>query len=185
MVRLLSFIHRVIAFPSLAQTEAGTGPILFSFPIYRVDGKRHLEFRGRTVTFRSPLVLLAMLVLAVSAFMSITAATTDSTTVAVNIATIVLTIAAPFLPLAQLHFDGKTMVAISMILALAIAIVANFVTGDLKVADLSGGVLPLFIKFGLVWGGMQAVYQTFKDSLPQLTTTPLLVTPPPPKPAAP
>jgi len=129
---------------------------------------------------------LAFLVLVVVALFSVIgAAAPTSTETAVNIATIVLTLALPFIPLAHLPFSGKQMVAISMVAAFILAVIANFITGDLKMSDLSGGALPLLVKFGLVWGGTQAVFQLFKDSVPALTTKPILASPAAPKSAAP
>lgn len=40
---------RLFTWPTLAQVEAGQGRVLVSFPIYRFDGKRHLEILGRRV----------------------------------------------------------------------------------------------------------------------------------------
>ncbi len=134
--------------------------------------------------FRPP--LLATVLLGIFAWSLLTAAAApaqDSTVLAVNIATAVLAIAAPFLPLAQLHLDGPKMVAVSMVVALVIAVGSSLLTGDLKLADLSGGaLLPLLEKFTLIWSAQQAVFHLFKDSAsigPYLTDKPLLVAPPP------
>jgi hypothetical protein len=122
-----------------------------------------------------PLALIGAL------WFSLTAASApDSTTLAVNIGAAILAVVVPFLPLAQLHLDGPKMYAISAVAALAIAIGASLLTGDLKVADLQGGALPLLLKFTLIFTASQSVFQLFKDHAtigPYLTTKPVLAAP--------
>jgi hypothetical protein len=129
-------------------------------------------------------VLGAILVLA--AVLSVAAAAPDSTTVAVNIITVLLMLAAPFLPLAQFHLDGPKMVLLSMGVAFIVALGAQLITGDLRASDLQGGVGPLFLEFGKLWGIQQGVFQLIKDHPtvgPLLTTAPILAVPA--KPAVP
>ena len=40
---------KLFTWPTIAQVEAGQGHVLFSFPIYRHDGRRHFEIWGRTI----------------------------------------------------------------------------------------------------------------------------------------
>src|SRR5260370_36605618 len=39
---LVLLLHRLLAFPSPAEVEAGTGKVLISFPPYLGDGQRHM-----------------------------------------------------------------------------------------------------------------------------------------------
>lgn len=127
---------------------------------------------------------LPFLAIPLLALLSIAAAAPDSTTVAVNIAAAILAIVSPFLPLAQLHLDGKRMVAISMVVALVIAVGSSLLTGEVKTSDLGGSALDIFAKFGLIWTAQQAVFQYLKDHVPALTDKPLLVAPPATPPVA-
>lgn len=122
--------------------------------------------------------LLAVLALFVFALLSVLGVAPTSTEVAVNIATVALMIAVPFVPLAHLPLSGPQMVAASMAVAFLVALVAQFITGDLKASDLQGGVGPLLLEFGKLWAIQQGVFQLFKDSLPALTSKPILATPP-------
>lgn len=126
--------------------------------------------------------LPALLLLAV---LSTAAAPADSTTVAVQIATALLMVAAPFLGLAQLHLKDEQIVLASMVLALVVAVIAQWTTGALKASDLQDGLWPLMLQFAKLWAIQQAVFQLFKDNSilgPRLTTKPLLVAPPAPPP---
>src|SRR5258708_8096505 len=114
---------------------------------------------------------LAFLVLVVVALFSVIgAAAPTSTETAVNIATIVLTLALPFIPLAHLPFSGKQMVAISMVAAFILPVIANFITGHLKMSDLSGGALPLLVQFALVLGATHPASHPLTASVPPLPT---------------
>jgi|ERR1700682_2789974 len=120
------------------------------------------------------------LVIVLIAVTQIAATAPDSTSVAINIAAILLAIATPFLPLAQFHLDGPKMVALSMVLALAIAVVASFLTGELKIATLQGGSLIVLSAFLKLWAVQQAVFALLKDLPklgPLLTDKPVLVAP--------
>lgn len=117
---------------------------------------------------------LALLVLSALALLSVIGAAPTSTQIAVNIVTIGLMIAAPFVPLAHLPLSGPQMVAASMVVALVVAVVAQIATGELKTSDLKGGVGPLLLEFGKLWAIQQAVFALLKDSLPALTTKPIL-----------
>jgi hypothetical protein len=132
-------------------------------------------FLVRAVRFPILLVLILAIALTLTA-----AAPPDSTTLAVNIAAAILAIGVPFLPLAQLHLDGPKMYAVSAVAAFVIAVGASLLTGDLKVADLQGGTLPLLEKFTIIFTASQSVFQLFKDHAtvgPYLTTKPLLAAP--------
>lgn len=123
-----------------------------------------------------------LFILVILAMFSTAAAPADSTKLAVNIATGLLMVAAPFLGLAQLHLKDEYIVLASLALAFVIAVIAQFATGDLKVADLQAGIWPLLGTFGKLWAIQQAVFQLFKDNSilgPRLTTKPLLVAAPP------
>lgn len=131
---------------------------------------------------------LLFVVFVACAVLSVAASAPDSTEVAVSIATVVLMVATPFLPLAQLHLDGPKIVLLSMGIAFVVAIAAQLYTGELKTSDLQGGVGPLLLEFGKLWAIQQAVYQLFKDHAqvgPLLTTRPLLASPPAPAAPAP
>lgn len=128
--------------------------------------------------------LLALLVLGVAVLLSITAAAPTSTEVAVQITTVALMIAVPFVPLAHLPLTGPQMVVASMVLAFVVALAAQLITGELSTSDLQAGAGPLMLEFGKLWAIQQAVFQLFKDALPALTTKPLLALPTTPKPAA-
>lgn len=116
---------------------------------------------------------LIFLILGLSALLSIMGVGPTTTVIAVNIATAVVAIALPFLPLAHLNLSGPKMVAVSMVAAFVVAVGASLITGDLKLADLSGSFLPLLEKFTIIWTAQQAVFQLFKDSMPALTTKPI------------
>ena len=115
--------------------------------------------------------------LIVVAFISVTAASApDSTETAVTIATFVLMIASPFLGLAQLHLKDSQIVIASLLLALIVALAAQFFTGELTSATW-GSFGALLLEFTKLWAIQQAVFQLFKDSPvlgPKLTTAPLL-----------
>jgi len=127
---------------------------------------------------------LAVLVLFVFALLSVLGAAPTSTEVATNIATVALMVITPFIGLAHLPLSGPQMVVASMVGAFAVAVGAQLITGDLKASDLQGGAGPLFLEFGKLWAIQQAVFQLFKDSLPALTTHPVLATPAPAAPKA-
>jgi hypothetical protein len=160
MLSLLSLfarlVHFVIAFPSLAESEAGTGPVLFSFPIYRVDGRRHLEFRGRTV--RVPLTLAVLSLFAMIWLLNV-AASGNAASVANALAGLAI-ILSP-LALKYVKLDGPTMVAVSYLTALVIAAAALLLSGEAKFDPSSTGSVLAFTT--ALFGLQQIVFQVFKD----------------------
>lgn len=121
-----------------------------------------------------------LLVLAAIPVFTIAAAPADANDTAIKIASYVLIAVAPFIGLAQLHFDGRTMVLISMGLAVVVALIAQFATGDLVVTDLPGSIGSLAEEFAKLWAITQGVFQLFKDSKtvgPLLTDKPVLAAP--------
>lgn len=124
-------------------------------------------------------LFLAFLMAAV--WLTLTGAS-GSADLAITIATVVLMILAPFLPLAQLHFKDGQIVIASMVLALVVALAAQILSGELTALDWNN-VSGLGLEFGKLWAIQQAVFQLFKDSGklgPLLTSKPLLVAPQPP-----
>ncbi len=119
---------------------------------------------------------LALVALGVLALLSLLGVAPTSTDVAVNIATVVLMIAVPFVPLAHIKLGGPQMVALSMALAFAVALVAQFITGELTAATWATAG-ALLLEFGKLWAIQQGVFQLFKDALPALTTQPILAAP--------
>lgn len=164
MLKFIRLLRRVIAFPSLAETEAGLhasrgGAVLFSFPIYRVDGRRHLEFLGRTV--RVPFLAAGLLILAM-AFLSI-AATGQSEQNAAAIASI----AGVLLPLVLKYVPaaGHYMVAISLGASAVIAVIAEVASGEVVLTNLSATNGQVLLLTALsVWGLSQIVYATLTQS---------------------
>ena len=160
---MLRLLRRLIAFPSLAETDAGLhasrgGPVLFSFPIYRVDGHRHLEILGRTVF--GPLALLSLIFVLV--FMLIAASgQSDQNAVAIAaVAGVLLPLALKYVPAA-----GHYMVAISLAASAVIAIVAELASGELVLSNLSAtNGQALFVTALSVWGLSQVVYATLTQS---------------------
>lgn len=133
------------------------------------------------MTWFRPLALVALGALVLLSLLGVAPTSTD---VAVNIATVVLMIAVPFVPLAHLPFTGPQMVVASMVLAFVVALAAQLITGELKTSDLQGGAGALLLEFGKLWAIQQGVFQLFKDALPALTSKPILI-PAPVAPAVP
>lgn len=165
MLKLIRLFRRLIAFPSLAETEAGLwasrgGPVLFAFPIYRVDGKRHFEILGRSR--RLPVLGTLLVILAVSILG--TAGTGNAETTAIVLAGAVgaaSTFVIPLLKTAfRLNIDGKKMTAVAYIVAAVIALVAMWLTGSLNFQDPA----ELAATVGAAAALQQFVFNLFKDS---------------------
>jgi hypothetical protein len=161
---LRRLLGRLIAFPSLMETDAGLsrsrgGPVLFSFPIYRVDDKRHLEIFGRTVF--GPGALLGLFVF-VAVFVAM-AATGTSASNAVAIAG-VLAVLLPF-GLKIVPAAGHYMVAISMAASVVVAAIAEIASGEIVLSNLSATNGSLLLATVLsVYALSQAVYAILTQS---------------------
>jgi len=111
------------------------------------------------MTWLRPFRVLASVILAVVAFLAITAATGDAAQTGIAIAGAVVLLSP--LALKYVKLDGPTMVAVSYLTALVIAAVALALTGQAKVDPSSAGSVLAFAT--ALFGLQQVIFQVFKD----------------------
>jgi hypothetical protein len=161
---MLRFLRRLIAFPALAETEAGLwatrgGPVLFSFEIHRFDGKRHFQILGRQVV--GPRSLLGIVVMvAVFVSMAATGQSEQNAAAIAAVAGVLLPLALKFIPAA-----GHYMVAISLGASIAIAVIAEVASGEMVLSNLGATNGQALLLMALsVWGLSQIVYASLTQS---------------------